>query len=237
MKILDFNIKKGVYSFEFGALETEEHAHPVVEIISATTQGGFSIEIDGHIADNLVFAIVAPNVKHKVVAQHAIRVLMVESYNPIFSNFLESKHLTLDKGAFLKTKYSEKEALVAALKTLINTTDLKTPTDKRVADGIAFIEARNLEYKALIPELTANLFLSHSRLSHLFKAHVGISMKKYLVWNKLKQAIHLYLKAPNTLTGISLESGFFDQAHLSKAFKEVLGVSPSKAYNSRILQF
>ncbi len=34
----------------------------------------------------------------------------------------------------------------------------------------------------------------------------------------------------------SIESGFFDQAHMIKSFKSVLGVNPSKAYNSRTLQ-
>ncbi|WP_367281876.1 AraC family transcriptional regulator [Tunicatimonas pelagia] len=34
----------------------------------------------------------------------------------------------------------------------------------------------------------------------------------------------------------SLTCGFYDQAHFSKTFKERLGISPSEAYNSRMLQ-
>nr|WP_246616001.1 AraC family transcriptional regulator [Aquimarina litoralis] len=117
------------------------------------------------------------------------------------------------------------------------TEDLKTPTDKRIIDCIKFIEENQLEYKNLISELTSKVFLSNSRLSHLFKEQIGVSIKKYLVWNKLRQAINLYLTENTNLTDISLESGFFDQAHLSNSFKNVLGVSPSKAYNSRTLQF
>ena len=80
------------------------------------------------------------------------------------------------------------------------------------------------------------MFLSDSRLSHLFKEHIGISIKKYLIWNKLRKAINLYLSESTNLTDVSIQSGFFDQAHLSNSFKKVLGVSPSKVYNSRILQ-
>ncbi|MBW1299015.1 helix-turn-helix domain-containing protein [Aquimarina litoralis] len=237
MKIYDFDIKKGIYSFEFNELNTESHSHPVVEIIDAIN-GNFSLEVKGQVYNNLVFATIDANTKHKVISQNCtVRILMIESHNSQLYNFLKSRDFKFDNGVYTKTSFVKKDDLFSAIKTLAMTEDLKTPTDKRIIDCIKFIEENQLEYKNLISELTSKVFLSNSRLSHLFKEQIGVSIKKYLVWNKLRQAINLYLTENTNLTDISLESGFFDQAHLSNSFKNVLGVSPSKAYNSRTLQF
>lgn len=236
MKIHDFDIKKGIYSFEFNELNTESHSHPVVEIISAT-DGTFSLQSNGKINENLEFAIIDSNTEHKVSSINcSIRVLMIESHNLKLTDFFASNGIKFQNGVFAKTKLEKKNELFSTAKNLARTMDLKTPTDKRIVESIKFIEENELEYKNLISELTSKVFLSNSRLSHLFKEHIGISIKKYLVWNRLRQAINLYLGENVNLTDVSLQSGFFDQAHLTNSFKNVLGVSPSKAYNSRILQ-
>ncbi len=236
MKIHDFDIKKGFYSFKFAELNTESHSHPVVEIINAAN-GTFSLRSNGRTYESLVFAIIDSNTEHKVLSKNcSIRMLMIESNNSQLSDFLGNKRITLQNGVFAKTSFVKKDGLFSEVKNLVRTKDLKSPTDKRIIESIKFIEENGLEYKNLIPELTSKVFLSDSRLSHLFKEHIGISIKKYLVWNRLRQAINLYLKESTNLTEVSLQSGFFDQAHLTNSFKNVLGVSPSKAYNSRILQ-
>lgn len=51
MKVFDFDIKKGIYSFEFDELNTESHSHPVVEFINAI-HGSFFLEINGKIKNN-----------------------------------------------------------------------------------------------------------------------------------------------------------------------------------------
>jgi AraC-like DNA-binding protein len=80
------------------------------------------------------------------------------------------------------------------------------------------------------------VFLSESRLSHLFKENIGISLKKYLLWNKLKKTVKQHLTEKEDLFTSLIKAGFYDQPHFSKAFKTMLGVKPTKAYNSRTLQ-
>ncbi|RNC87863.1 MAG: AraC family transcriptional regulator [Winogradskyella sp.] len=236
MKIYGFDIKKGIYDFEFNELNTESHSHPVVEIINAT-DGSFALISNELTHENLVFAIIESNTKHKIIAKNcSVKILMIESYNYYLHKFLKSKGIIFQNGAFLKTSFLSKNQLFSEIKDLATSSDLKTPADQRIIDCIKFIEENELEYKNLISELTSRVFLSDSRLSHLFKEHIGVSIKKYLVWNKLRQAINLYLNNSTNLTEVSLQSGFFDQAHLSNSFKKVLGVNPSSAYNSRILQ-
>jgi len=236
MKINDFDIKKGIYSFEFNELNTESHSHPVVEIINAIS-GTFSLQTNGGINENLVFAIIDSNTKHKVISNNcSVRILMVESHNAQLSKFFHIEEILFQNGIFVKTNFAKKDTLFSEIKNLSRKNDLKTPTDERISESIKFIEENELEYKNLISELTSKVLLSNSRLSHLFKEHIGISIKKYLVWNRLRQAINQYLNDSANLTEVSLQSGFFDQAHMANSFKNVLGVSPSKAYNSRILQ-
>ena len=236
MTIFDFNIKKGFYSFEFKALSTENHAHPVVEIIFSK-EGTFTLESNGLANHNLSFAIIEPNIPHKFFAQNCtVKILMIESYNQILKDFLEAKGIFTQNGLYLKEKYAQKNSLSSQIKELAASQDLKTPTDSRVSKSITLIENNDVDYKDLISFLTSKVHLSDSRLTHLFKKHIGISIKKYLVWHKLRQAMALYLEGKSTLTEVSFESGFFDQAHLTNSFKIIFGVSPSKAYNSRTLQ-
>ena len=237
MKIFNFDIERGVYSFEFSDLETELHAHPVVEIISAT-EGHFSIELDSRRKDDLTFAIIDANTKHKVSSHRAVlSILMVECNNSLLANYLSGRGVEIKKdGLFAKSNFPSKNKLIAEVHNLANTTDLKSPIDLRIKESITYIQENEIEYKSLMTILTSKVFLSESRLSHLFKQHVGISIKKYLVWDKLRKAVSRYLMDQGSLTEVSLQSGFFDQAHLSKSFKSQLGISPSKAYNSRILQ-
>jgi len=236
LKIFDFDTKKGIYSFEFDALNTESHSHPVVEIILAK-KGTFDLESNGVLNQNLRIAIIGSNTVHKVISQNCIaQILMIESNNPLFMVFLKFKEISMSDGLFFKEKFAQKKKLYHEIKNLAMTKDLKTPTDTRISKSLDLIETNDLDYNNLIPTLTSNVFLSESRLTHLFKEQIGISIKKYLVWNRLKQAIELYLEGKSNLTEVSLESGFFDQAHLTNSFKTVLGVTPSKAYNSRTLQ-
>jgi len=43
MTIFDFDIRKGIYSFEINEVNTEIYTHPIVEIFCATS-GDFSLE-------------------------------------------------------------------------------------------------------------------------------------------------------------------------------------------------
>ncbi|XDD49832.1 helix-turn-helix domain-containing protein [Leptospira sp. WS92.C1] len=77
-----------------------------------------------------------------------------------------------------------------------------------------------------IEELTESTGLSESRLIHLFKEEVGIPMRKYIQWLRIKACV-LHLSAGSTLTAAAHEAGFADQAHMSRTFREMFGLKPS----------
>lgn len=237
MKVYEFDIQKGVYSFELTDLTTHQHAHPAVEMLVAT-KGTFEVVIDQQKYERLVFAVIDANVQHQVCAQDCtLGVLMLESNQALLSDFLNTFGVTLASGYFFKSTFTQANSVYKAAKVFAHENQLKIPTNPKIAQCLEIIVNETLEYTDLMPHLTAKICLSESRLSHLFKEHVGISLKKYLVWDKLRKTMLYYLNEDKTLTQSSLQNGFFDQAHLTNSFKNMLGLSPSKVYNSRTLQF
>ncbi|MEO0525998.1 MAG: AraC family transcriptional regulator, partial [Bacteroidota bacterium] len=217
--------------------ESENHAHPVTEIISAI-DGTFTLTIEAKAYKNLVFAIIDANMEHKVSTQNtAIEVLMLENNNTRFSKFLGDAQITFSQGFFVASEFVERGVFFDKIKSFAKNHNLKEPEDQRVGECLRIMEKGEITYATLVQELSSKVFLSKSRLSHLFTAHMGVSLKKYLVWNNLKRAIDQYLSDQSNLTEVSLQNGFFDQAHLSRSFKKVLGVRPSSAYNSSTVQF
>ena len=108
--------------------------------------------------------------------------------------------------------------------------------DERIQICLDYFQEEPGNYQKMIQVLKSKVHLSESRLSHLFKDKVGLSLKKYLVWTRLKKTFHLVLTENCTMSEAALRSGFYDQAHLSKAFKKMLGLPLSAVYNSRTIQ-
>jgi methylphosphotriester-DNA--protein-cysteine methyltransferase len=82
----------------------------------------------------------------------------------------------------------------------------------------------------------ANSALFGLQFDVAIKSSIGISLKKYLIWSKLKSTIKNHLENNDDLFSALIKSGFYDQPHFSKNFKCMLGVKPSKVYKSRIIQ-
>lgn len=235
MKVVEFDISKGIYRFEVDHFSTEAHAHPAMEVVMAT-QGRFNLSAEGRAYNDISFAIIDANVVHSLSADNCeLAMLMIEH------NEIGAKKVLVDHGVELKeqiyTKVSTIETtLLGKLSDYVHQNGQVNAYEDRVKTCLDAFEAGQLEYTGMINELKDRVYLSESRLSHLFKAHVGISLKKYLVWCRLKQTIHSVLENKESLATAGLRHGFYDQAHMSKAFKEMLGINPSFMYNSSILQ-
>lgn len=77
-----------------------------------------------------------------------------------------------------------------------------------------------------IEELAENVGLSPDRLTHLFTEQLGLSIRSYVLWAKVRRATVL-LGSGTPLTDIAQQVGFADSAHLSRTFKEFFGLNPS----------
>ncbi|CAN5451577.1 helix-turn-helix domain-containing protein [soil metagenome] len=99
------------------------------------------------------------------------------------------------------------------------------PIESRIAQSIEWIRARRDEGVS-VQEIAAGVELSESRFSHLFTENVRIPVRRYLLWLRLRDAMHL-LAQGKSLTETAHEAGFSDSAHLARTFRALLGIAPS----------
>lgn len=85
-------------------------------------------------------------------------------------------------------------------------------------------EYRHLEKK--VEEIAREYNLSESRLSHVFKETVGISLKGYLTIAQLRRTYQLVMEGKSK-TYAAMEAGFATPAHLAFICKKQMGISIS----------
>ncbi|MDG5788825.1 AraC family transcriptional regulator [Evansella sp. AB-P1] len=127
--------------------------------------------------------------------------------------------------------------LLKRIKELLKVTPNKVNNeiDKRVLDLLAYIESQPLD-ELTVKELSQIVFLSESRLSHLFKEETGVSLTSYILHVKLKKAFYLIFHGAN-MTDAAMEAGFNSPSHFSRSVRDKLGMAPSVIVKgSRYLQ-
>ena len=233
MTVKQFDTGQGQYHFELSDFVTEFHSHPTIEVLLAT-QGTFSIKSKAKEWQAIQMAVVDRNLAHQVNASNCqLTVLMFEPH--LRSPDFDVMGIPLSEGIFAQSILENPEEQIEKL---IEHTEIKKASnlDPRVLTCLSYLQQHTPDYAELIDKLQDLVHLSESRLSHLFSQEMGLSLKKYLVWTRLRTCISLVLHQNESLFGAALTAGFYDQAHLSRAFKEMLGMPPSQAYNSRTLQ-
>ena len=76
--------------------------------------------------------------------------------------------------------------------------------------------------------LARQLRLSKSRLSHLFKAQIGISVKSYVVSRRLQEAGRLLLTGTMEIKEIAYRVGYRHGPSFARAFKAQFGATPNR---------
>ncbi|MCU0425790.1 MAG: AraC family transcriptional regulator [Candidatus Kapabacteria bacterium] len=240
MKVQIFDTNTGFYHFELDSVQSTFHLHPATEIIIAR-EGTFSITTTHKTSQSLRFAVIDAGVRHRLEAEKAqLTILMVEHQSLVVAECMRCCGLLLHNslGCYTSEKDSEQwNTLMSKLKQSIRREAISRHYDERVRRVVEHIGSNHVEYHTMIPTLQELVHLSESRLSHLFKENVGVSLKKYLLWSKLKSVINLHLYQQEDVFSALIQSGFYDHAHFCRAFKMMLGVPPTFAYNSRSVQF
>ena len=77
--------------------------------------------------------------------------------------------------------------------------------------------------------------LKWSRLAHLFTDEVGISIRQYLLWIKMRYAAELFVRN-KTLSEVAHEIGFSDSSHLSRTFTRYFALTPSYLANNKLVE-
>ncbi len=121
------------------------------------------------------------------------------------------------------------------LQTLFQARRAESDFDPRIARALEIL--KNAPDNLISAEtVAAEINLSLSRFAHLFRAQVGLPVRRYLLWMRLRNAVRM-LDAGESLTTIAHAAGFADSAHLTRTFKQMFGLAPSEIFqNSRFVQ-
>jgi AraC-like DNA-binding protein len=90
---------------------------------------------------------------------------------------------------------------------------------------LEYIDA-NLEKKLHLAGLATLASLSHGFFVRAFRQSVGETPHRYLLCRRLEKALELLAQTETPLVEIALETGFADQSHFSRRFREYFDASP-----------
>lgn len=124
---------------------------------------------------------------------------------------------------------SDCSSLLAGCKTIFEqliTLDTPEVVDQRIVQALDFIsQSQNKQFK--IRDVANHVCLSESRLRHLFKAQVGQPIQNFILWMKVVDSLNMVLQGKQ-VSQSAIDAGFWDGAHMTRSYKEVLGITPSK---------
>lgn len=204
----------------------------------------FQLEVDGQPALRTQAALIAPNVlRRRTLATHSNLALFdipvgTPEYAALEPMLRSESVLPLDIGRFahllpmLKRAASEylpasdvDQLFQMAVEAICGHAPAPLELDARIRQALQLIDQLPFD-QATLARLSQCLGMSPSRLRHLFKEQTGCTITHYSRWAAVWRAASLWQQG-KTLTGIAHDVGFYDLAHLDRAFNEVFGWNPS----------
>lgn len=102
-----------------------------------------------------------------------------------------------------------------------------TLRDERISQVLEYLRSLDEVPKDITAQLCAKVCLSPSRLSHLFKENVGISLHRYLAMDKMRKG-YIHFQKYGNITEASMRAGFDSPSHFAATCKRMFGISFSE---------
>lgn len=116
---------------------------------------------------------------------------------------------------------------------LINRLSLPEAADRIAKSSIEIL--LNYNGQVSVDELAEQLNINRRQLERKFSSAIGLSPKQLSKVIRLQATLKMLQKKQFTsLTSLAYESGYYDQAHFIKDFKEFTGMSPKQFYNDSL---
>jgi AraC-like DNA-binding protein len=159
---------------------------------------------------------------------------LIVNDRPLFRRFL-NMHLRLEQNI---SALEQESAFLSAMRLLLtrtnkdyrarrvsNTTGSELVYVRRVRDYLRSHYAENVS----LTQLTSLTNLSPFYLLRVFHNHAGFPPHEYQTQVRIAHARKL-IRNGTPLSQAALETGFFDQSHLSRNFKRIVGVTPRQYF-------
>jgi AraC-like DNA-binding protein len=105
----------------------------------------------------------------------------------------------------------------------------------QITPAINYIDA-NYDKHITLADVANVSHLSISRLAHIFREQMGVTVIDYLTSVRIERAKQLLLATKQNCTEICFQSGYNNQSYFTRTFKELVGTTPLRfrAKNRRI---
>ena len=103
----------------------------------------------------------------------------------------------------------------------------ESENDLRMREIMQYILA-NLDREISLNDLANQMYVSASTLSRIFKKETGVYFADYVMQLRVKNALELLKYTQQNMTHIAMVSGFTNSASFNRAFKKVMGITPSE---------
>ena len=99
--------------------------------------------------------------------------------------------------------------------------------DHRVHEACQIL-SESLSAEISVEALAEQVFLSPSRLAHLFREQVGVSIVRWREDQRIMRAKLLLQTTPLSVSTIGQQVGYDDQLYFSRVFRKRVGGSPTE---------
>ena len=105
----------------------------------------------------------------------------------------------------------------------------------QITPAINYIDA-NYDKHITLGDVAKVSHLSISRLAHIFKEQMGVTVVDYLTSVRIERAKQLLLATEQNCTEICFQTGYNNQSYFTRTFKELVGMTPLhfRAKNRRV---
>jgi AraC-like DNA-binding protein len=100
----------------------------------------------------------------------------------------------------------------------------RRPEIRKAEESLRADPARRIS----VDDLASCAGLSPSRFVHLFKSETGLSVTDYTLRLRVLEARRLLLKSDLPIAEIAMETGFYDQSHLTRHFRRFEKTTPDR---------
>ncbi|WP_205527137.1 helix-turn-helix transcriptional regulator [Solimonas sp. K1W22B-7] len=241
----------GVLLYVPPALRNARHSH-FPALLQVALEKPFCLTLDDGTHGHHEVAVMAPSLPHATDTQgHPFLDILVDPDDdlyrylhplldgaPLRSLPLQGiAHLLPQAAALREEGVSAVQAhdfLLRLLRTLCPQPLERLPWDERTLRACAYMRSSIREAVPTVAQVAAHVGLSQSRLMHLFSEDLGLPMRQYLLWLRLRHALRLAGEG-RTLTGIALGAGFYDHAHFNRTMRRMVEFAPSVLNASTVM--
>lgn len=210
---------------------TKRHAHHATQIMIAPQ--GVDIEDGANGRVRAYAAVIPPRMRHGHSASAHAAFMLLDG------DEVASRELSRNAAPRCETWVHEKlnvtipsdptaeqaRGIIAAIFSALDLREQPAPRHPAARRMCTYLDG--VEDDVDLASLSQRAGLSPRQMRHAFARDVGLPMRAYMRWKRLRRAIAAVEEGAN-LSAAAVAAGFADSAHLSRVFREHFGMAPSQ---------